>query len=68
MNDRPTWRVITGGSHRYVEPLVRPFRDRIRLQAQVESIGRFPQGVEVRWRDREGRRQVERFDAIVLAR
>lgn len=67
VNDRPTWRVIAGGSYRYVEPLVRPFRDRIRLHAPVESIGRFPQGVDVRWRDREGRRQTDCFDAIVLA-
>lgn len=67
VNDRPTWRVIAGGSSRYVEPLVRPFRDRIRLHSPVESIGRFPQGVDVCWRDREGRRQTDRFDAIVLA-
>ncbi|MBA5868649.1 MAG: NAD(P)-binding protein [Nitrospira sp. CR2.1] len=67
VNERPTWRVIAGGSHRYVEPLVRPFRDRIRLDSPVESVGRFPQGVDVCWRDREGRRQTDRFDAIVLA-
>ncbi|MBA5876215.1 MAG: NAD(P)-binding protein [Nitrospira sp. CR1.2] len=67
VNDRPTWRVIAGGSSRYVESLVRPFRDRIRLHSPVESIGRFPQGVDVCWRDREGRRETDRFDAIVLA-
>ncbi|MCK6372215.1 MAG: FAD-dependent oxidoreductase, partial [Gammaproteobacteria bacterium] len=67
VNNRPTWRVITGGSQRYVDPLVRPFRDRIRLQSPVESIARFPQGVEVRWRDRQGRGQAERFEAALLA-
>lgn len=64
---RPTWRVITGGSQRYVEPLVRPFRDRIRLQSPVESISRYPDRVEVRGRDQRGAYQTERFDGVVLA-
>ncbi|MDX1646694.1 MAG: FAD-dependent oxidoreductase, partial [Longimicrobiales bacterium] len=29
VDDRPEWRVVTGGSQRYVEALVRPFRHRI---------------------------------------
>jgi predicted NAD/FAD-binding protein len=64
---RPTWRVITGGSQRYVEQLVRPFRDRIRLQSPVESISRYPDRVEVRGRDQRGAYQTERFDGVVLA-
>jgi predicted NAD/FAD-binding protein len=64
---RPTWRVITGGSQRYVERLVRPFRDRIRLQSPVESISRYPDRVEVRGRDQRGTYQTERFDGVVLA-
>ena len=35
--DQPTWRVVTGGSRQYVEPLIRPFRDRIRLSTPVDG-------------------------------
>ena len=64
---RPTWRVITGGSQCYVEKLVRPFRDRIRLQAPVKSVSRYPDRIEVRADDRYGNSQTERFDGVVLA-
>ena len=37
---RPRWRSIVGGSRRYVDALVAPFRDRIRLATPVrESVG-----------------------------
>ena len=64
---RPTWRVITGGSQRYVEKLVRPFRERIRLQSPVEAIIRNLHGVEVRSHDRAGTSHTARFDGVVLA-
>ncbi|MBA2487171.1 MAG: FAD-dependent oxidoreductase [Nitrospira sp.] len=67
VDERPAWRVITGGSQRYVETLVHPFRDRIRLQSPVESISRFPDWVEVRGRDRCGTYRAERFDGVVVA-
>ena len=38
VNDRPVWRTITGGSARYVERLIAPFRDRIRL-AHAGGVG-----------------------------
>ncbi|HTP40183.1 MAG TPA: FAD-dependent oxidoreductase [Steroidobacteraceae bacterium] len=40
VNDRPQWRTIVGGSARYVEKLVAPFRSRIHLAAPVERIRR----------------------------
>jgi len=55
---RPEWRVVRGGSARYVEALVRPFRDRIRLRTPVESVRRAPDAVLVNG---------ERFDEVVLA-
>ncbi len=64
---RPTWRVITGGSQRYVEKLVRPFRERIRLRSPVEAIIRDSHGVEVRSHDRAGTSHTARFDGVVLA-
>jgi predicted NAD/FAD-binding protein len=63
VNDRPVWRVIRGGSTRYVERLVAPFRDRIRLASPVELIRRRPDSVFVHVRGREP----ERFDHIFLA-
>jgi predicted NAD/FAD-binding protein len=67
VNDRPTWRVITGGSKRYAEQLTRPFRDRIHLKSPVAGLSRYPDHVEVRCdvHRRECRRF--RFDAVVLA-
>jgi predicted NAD/FAD-binding protein len=47
VNGRPQWRVIRGGSKRYVERLIRPFRDRIRLSTPVYSVRRLPDRVEV---------------------
>jgi predicted NAD/FAD-binding protein len=63
VDDRPVWRVIRGGSARYVERLVAPFRDRIRLNSPVESIRRGPDGVTVHVRGREP----ERYDHVFLA-
>jgi predicted NAD/FAD-binding protein len=63
VNDRPQWRVIRGGSARYVEALVAPFHDRIRLHAAVESVRRVPHGVLLKVR---GAEQV-RFDHVFFA-
>jgi predicted NAD/FAD-binding protein len=63
VDDRPVWRVIRGGSARYVERLVAPFRDRIRLGSPVESIRRLTDGVMVHVRGREP----ERYDHVFLA-
>ena len=61
VSGRPQWRVIRGGSARYVEPMVAGFRDRIRLRAPVRSIRRSPEAVEVT--DAGG---PERFDHVIL--
>ncbi len=63
VNDRPVWRVIKGGSNRYVEKLVAGHRDRIRLNAPVESIRRSPGYVEVKVRGHE----IEQFDQVFMA-
>lgn len=67
VDERPTWRVIKGGSQRYVEKLVRPFRDRISLNSPVESISRYPDFVEVRVYEDRKTHQAQRFDGVVLA-
>jgi uncharacterized protein len=63
VNDRPQWRAIRGGSARYVERLVAPFRDSIRLDTPVESIRRMPDRVLIKARGAEW----ERFDYAFLA-
>jgi predicted NAD/FAD-binding protein len=63
VDDRPTWRVIRGGSARYVEKLTARFHDRIRVNAPIEFIRRLPTHVLVKGRGHEP----ERFDAVFLA-
>jgi predicted NAD/FAD-binding protein len=63
LRNRPQWRVISGGSARYVEALCAPFRERIRLESAVSSVRRAPEGVEV---DVDGGPS-ESFEAVVFA-
>jgi uncharacterized protein len=58
----PRWRVVRGGSARYVEKLVAPFRERIRVGTPVRAVRRNDAGVEL---FAGGRRQ--RFDRVILA-
>ena len=61
-DERPTWRTVTGGSRNYVEKLIAPFRDRVRLGAAVVSIERSRHGVIVT--DSSGHR--DSFDQVVI--
>lgn len=63
LKDRPQWRVVKGGSKRYVEALTQPFADRIRLRTPVGSVVRDDAHSE------GGRVLVdgEAFDHVVLA-
>jgi predicted NAD/FAD-binding protein len=56
------WRVICGGSARYVEKLVAPFRERIRFGCPVRTVRRARDAVEVTSCD-----GVRRFDHAILA-
>jgi predicted NAD/FAD-binding protein len=58
VDDRPPWRVVRGGSARYVEALTAPLAGRIRLRNPVRRVARFADRVEV-----DG----EIFDRVVLA-
>ncbi len=61
--DRPTWRVVEGGSKTYVERMTASFADRIRLDSPVEQIRRTKWGVEV---DARGQPPAL-FDRVVIA-
>jgi predicted NAD/FAD-binding protein len=58
LGERPTWRVIRGGSRRYADALVAPLRARVRCSTPVRRIERRAGAVLV-----DG----ERFDRVVLA-
>jgi predicted NAD/FAD-binding protein len=62
LRGRPRWRTVTGGSRRYVDALVRPFRSRFHLRTPVRRIERDRDGVDLLLDD-----SVARFDEIVLA-
>lgn len=63
VRDRPTWRVIEGGSRGYLEPLTKPFAHRIRVNSPVTRVARRDGGV---WLEVRGS-AAERFDHVVLA-
>ncbi|MHC5029024.1 MAG: NAD(P)/FAD-dependent oxidoreductase, partial [Planctomycetota bacterium] len=60
---RPQWRVVTGGSRRYVEAMIRPFRSDIRTATPVSRVRRFEDRVEVTSVSGEP----EVFDHVVFA-
>ncbi|MGE0191496.1 MAG: NAD(P)/FAD-dependent oxidoreductase [Planctomycetota bacterium] len=62
LRDRPEWRVIAGGSDRYLAPLTRPYEERIHLASPVRAVRRQEDGVDVA--TDSGTR---RFDGVVLA-
>lgn len=63
LRNRPQWRTVTGGSKRYVEALVEPWRDRLRLSTPVHAVHRHAGHVTVTPRGGEP----ERFDEVILA-
>jgi uncharacterized protein len=57
------WRTIPGGTSRYLEPLSRSFRERIRTQVNIQSVTRQAEQVLIQI---EGSGS-ERFDHVVFA-
>jgi predicted NAD/FAD-binding protein len=46
-SERPTWRTVTGGSRNYLDKLLAPLGDRVRLDAGVVSVRRSAEGVDI---------------------
>ncbi len=63
VNDRPLWRVVRGGSRRYVEKLIQPFQKSVRLSTTVGRIRRRADKVWI-WTADAG---WEAFDQVVVA-
>lgn len=63
LRDRPKWKTIPGGAKRYVEALLAPLRDRIRLSTPIEKVIPADNHVVVHPK----RRSAEIFDNVVFA-
>lgn len=62
VRSRPTWRVITGGSKNYIEPMVKAFRHKISLNDAVWAVIRKEDRVIIKSTSGE-----KHFDQVVLA-
>ena len=60
---QPVWRVVRGGSQRYVDALVDRLRAPVRVRTPIVSVGRRPDAVVVR----EATGATATFDHVVLA-
>ncbi len=67
LRERPRWSTVTGGSARYVDALIAPFRERERLRTPVCSIARGEDRVEVTSARADGAPATESYDHVVIA-
>ncbi len=63
IRNRPTWRVIEGGSRTYVAAMAQRFSNRVRLNTSIECVCRSPEFVEITPRGGSA----EPFDHVVFA-
>ena len=64
LTGRPNWRTVKGGSARYVERLLAPMADRVRLATPVARVERLADRVELTPAGGSG---PEGFDEVILA-
>lgn len=62
LTNRPQWYTIEGGSSSYIEPLIKGFQNRIRLNSPVTGVERTESDVMVRTGDDE-----IHFDEVIFA-
>lgn len=63
VDERPQWRVLTGGSRSYVTALKQQLRGPVHVNRRIVQVERFGNGITVL--DADGR--MEPFDAVVMA-
>ncbi len=63
VNSRPQWRTVMGGSYKYIEPLIKGFREKIYLNKGVTSVTRKNNQVELVLSNGT----TELFDEVILA-
>jgi predicted NAD/FAD-binding protein len=62
IQNRPQWYVLKNGSHSYIEPLTKPFRDNIHLSTPVQTVARNAKGVTI-----ATSKGTEKFNEVVFA-
>lgn len=63
VDERPEWRVISEGSRSYIDPITKPYRDRIKLNTPVEKIIRDSDRICVHSLNGE----IDSYDHVVIA-
>lgn len=63
VDQRPQWRVLTGGSRSYIEPITAPYKNAVHLNTAVKRVDRDDMGVTLHTGD--GRSHS--FDQVVFA-
>lgn len=61
--DRPQWYVIPGGSKNYLAPLSESFAKNINLNADIKTIIRHNNAIDIHFNDGE----IQTFDEVILA-
>ncbi len=63
VSDQPQWYTVVGGSKEYVQRLIAPFKNHIKLNTGVKAVERVDGGVTIL--DTQG--QIEHFDQVIFA-
>ncbi len=63
VNTHPQWKTLVGGSHSYLAPLTKPFRERIHTGVRIGRVTRTGSGVRLEFSDRDN----QDFDEAVFA-
>ena len=64
INGHPQWKTIPGGCSRYIDPITKPFRERIVSGANLERVERTEEDVTLHF---GGERTPMKFDHVVFA-
>jgi predicted NAD/FAD-binding protein len=63
ITDRPQWRTLVGGSREYIAPLTENFKDKILLNAKVNSVTKQAGGYLLTY----NQDSTEKFDEVIFA-
>ena len=63
ITNRPQWYVIKGGSHKYIEPMIENFKNKIHLQSEINFVERTHDGIEIHFKNND----IAHFDEVIFA-